>query len=292
VIDFGPDENIEDSTIDFLLPKIKELKREIGIHLDDNHRGEQIRNGSRVVLVGEPNSGKSSLYNLLLDADQAIVTSVPGTTRDLLHTQCRINGNLIHLTDTAGIHEATNEVEKIGIEKTKSEFARSDLVVLVLDAGVCRAAASRNELAELVGPFFDFAKHPDLVVLNKSDLLMSSLEASQLERDVAAACRNVKIVLSSCINNEVEKVVQVLDDMVRPINDENQVFLTRQRHRTYLERVRDRLERFEQMYNNGAVELAAEELRQAVMDIAAINGHVTVDEHVLNVIFSDFCIGK
>lgn len=162
VIDFTEDDGIESETYANVLPLAQKLASEMLNHLNDGGKGERVRSGVKMALVGSPNAGKSSLYNLLLQRDAAIVTDVPGTTRDVLEASLEVGGHLVTLLDTAGLRESKDEVELLGMKRAKGEYERADIRVLVLD---WRESPWSHVLAGL-----SKASPPSLVVLNKADL--------------------------------------------------------------------------------------------------------------------------
>jgi|JI10StandDraft_1071094.scaffolds.fasta_scaffold213902_2 tRNA modification GTPase len=160
VIDFTDDDRIESETYEKVLPLAQQLAVEMRNHLDDGGKGERVRSGVKVVLVGSPNAGKSSLYNLLLRRDAAIVTDVPGTTRDVLESTLEVGGHLVTLLDTAGLRESNDQVELLGMKRARGEYEKADVRVLVLD---WRENPWSHVLEGLELP-------PSLIVLNKADL--------------------------------------------------------------------------------------------------------------------------
>ena len=284
VIDFSEDDGIEEEVISEAVVKARVVAAEMRRHLDDGNRGERIRDGTRVAIVGPPNSGKSSLYNLLLGREAAIVTNVPGTTRDVLEANLDIGGYLIRLTDTAGIHHTDDIVELMGIGRARKEYESADLRALVVDA-------SNEHLTTLLEPFFAQATKPSLVVLNKSDLLMQ--DGSKLLEQSLGDRFNVPVVSISCVKQQYDALLtHVKESLQSMAPSADTPLLTRIRHRILLQSALESLDAFIAASDASTVELAAEELRLSVSEIAAISGHVTVDDHILGAIFSEFCIGK
>ncbi len=284
VIDFADDERIEEETYDKVRPQARRLAEAVRGHLDDGRRGERVRTGAKVAVVGPPNSGKSSLYNALLQRNAAIVTDVPGTTRDVLEAPLEVGGHLVSLVDTAGLRETSDAVEQQGIAKARLEYAAADVRLVLLDW--------RNAAAH-IGEYAELRPMPSLVVLNKTDTAQRREEVLAAQEAVSRAVPSVPVVAISCLAKQLSPLLEQLSRELGPLagGGAGAPALTRPRHRAHLEAACQRLEQFSQSYVRGA-EVAAEDLRWAVREIAAISGHVTVDGDVLDVIFSEFCIGK
>ena len=282
VIDFADDERIEAETYERVFPLAKELAEEMRAHLNDNRCGERIRSGVRVAVVGPPNSGKSSLYNALLRRNAAIVTDIPGTTRDVLEASLTVGEHLVCLVDTAGLRETSDTVEQLGIARSRQEFAGADERILLLDARFSALQAAE---------YTDQTVRPTLVALNKTDLLGSPAAVAAAVAHVAAAFPGVPVVAISCLKQAVAPLIEQLSLQLGPASYGAAPALTRPRHRAHLTAACAQLEQFSESYARG-VEVAAEDLREAVRQIAAISGHVTVDGDILDALFSEFCIGK
>ncbi|KAF4528366.1 hypothetical protein B566_EDAN006623 [Ephemera danica] len=197
-IDFSEDDNIEDGVLDKVKQQALALKTEIQEHLQDGRRGEMLRSGVQVSIVGQPNVGKSSILNALGQRPAAIVTPHAGTTRDIVQLSLDLGGFPVQLADTAGLRESRDEVEQEGIHRARSLASRSDLVVLVTEAH-CVLASGLSKLPEFLQDYLskcqlDLHWQDCIVVLNKADLLEQPLQ--QLE----SLPENV--VLVSCINED------------------------------------------------------------------------------------------
>jgi tRNA modification GTPase len=250
---------------------------------DRARQGQLLQAGLHVVLIGQPNVGKSSLLNRLAGDELAIVTPIAGTTRDALKSSIQIEGIPLHIIDTAGIRElgeTKDEVEKIGSARTWREIEKADLALLILDARVGLAAADRAILEKLP------AALPRVTVYNKIDLLDKAPERH------AEGEHDANIALSAKSGAGVELLEQALLRMAgwRPTED---VFIARARHlealatgARHLAAARDEAKRA-----NPALELFAENLRLAQNALAAITGEFTPDD-LLGAIFSRFCVGK
>ena len=283
VIDFADDEGIEDEVWAKVGPQVNELASEMQSHLNDQRRGEKIRAGWKMSIVGPPNSGKSSLYNVFLQRNAAIVTDIPGTTRDVLESSFEIGGHAIQLYDTAGVRETGDEVEQMGITRALQQYSQSDVRLLVVDGKVL------CERDDVLDPFISVEERPSLVVVNKKDLL-SKDEIDRIKTKLA----DLPFEAISCKEAvNIDMLLDRISELLGPVADQSSPVpvLTRERHRSHVSRSLESLRSFEQYFEMGP-EVAAEELRAAMKEIAAISGHVTVDEHVLGKIFSEFCIGK
>ncbi|MDX5409891.1 MAG: tRNA uridine-5-carboxymethylaminomethyl(34) synthesis GTPase MnmE [Thauera sp.] len=273
-LDF-PEEEIEFLERARALPRLEEIRARLESLLDRARQGALLRSGLNVVLVGEPNVGKSSLLNQLAGEERAIVTEIAGTTRDALRETIQIEGIPLHIIDTAGLRETADRVERIGIERTWREIDRADVILRLVDAG--REDAGREEID---------LKLPEAVeritVLNKIDLL--GLPAGRRVDD-----GRVCLQVSARSGDGVELVRQELLRIAGWHAHGEDVILARERH---LVALREALAHVEAAgCQLAALELFAEELRLAQEQLGEITGEFTADD-LLGVIFSRFCIGK
>lgn len=270
-----------DEDVDFLIEakafeRIEVVASELRAILDRARQGSLLRNGLHVVLVGQPNVGKSSLLNRLAGEERAIVTDIAGTTRDALRETIQIEGIPLHITDTAGLRETTDEVEKIGIARTWAEIARADVVVRLVDvrAGLTDADAAID--ARLP------AGVERITVFNKVDLVAREPGREDGEE-------GVRLYLSAKAGMGVEQLRAELLRVAGWHRHGEDVILARERH---LIALREALARVEAALEaRHALELMAEELRLAQEAVNEITGEFTPDD-LLGVIFSRFCIGK
>ena len=246
---------------------------------DRAQQGKLLQSGLHVVLAGQPNVGKSSLLNRLAGDELAIVTAVPGTTRDALRSTIQIEGIPLHIIDTAGLRETDDEVESIGIERSWREIERSDVVLVVVDACTGVGEAERRILARL----------PDhlrcITVYNKIDLFGRLPECHE-EPDATA------ISLSARSGDGIDLLRRELL-RVAGWHQAEDVFIARERHLRALAEAQQHICEAQDLVTGvlPALELFAEELRLAQQSLAAITGEFTADD-LLGVIFSRFCIGK
>ena len=226
VIDFTDDDLIESETYARVLPLAQQLAHEMRVHLDDGGRGERVREGVKVALVGSPNAGKSSLYNLLLRRNAAIVTNVPGTTRDVLEACLEVGGHKVTLLDTAGLRDSNDQIEMMGIERAKGEYEKADVRVLVLD---WREMPWSNVLEGLG------SQAPSLVVLNKADLGDTTEAVGKIKQ----LFPSVPTVVMSCLIGDSKPLLENLANLLGPVSDDegSAPLLTRPRHRAHVEKV-------------------------------------------------------
>jgi tRNA modification GTPase len=229
-----------------------------------------------VVLAGQPNVGKSSLLNRLAGEELAIVTEIPGTTRDAVRQTIQIEGVPVNVIDTAGLRDTADEVEAIGIARTWEVIGRADALLLVVDARVGVTAADRAIAARLP------AKLKPVTVFNKIDLCGGAPQAEE-------GADGWRIFLSAKMGDGVDMLRRVLLSLAGWQSGGEDVFMARERHLVALARVAQALERAALAMRQ--TELFAEELRLAQAELNAITGEFTADD-LLGKIFSRFCVGK
>ncbi|MDF1857404.1 MAG: tRNA uridine-5-carboxymethylaminomethyl(34) synthesis GTPase MnmE [Candidatus Pelagibacter bacterium] len=272
-IDF-PD---EDLPVD-VLKNIKKISNEVILSikkiLNDQKVGERIREGFKIAIIGPTNAGKSSLLNHLSKRDVAIVSEIAGTTRDVIETHLNIDGYPVVVSDTAGIRDSKNEIEKKGIKLALDKAENADLKLIIVDAksidfkGVLRKLMDENAI----------------LVVNKSDLL---------KKDLSSEIKNFEHVLISVKNNlNIENLILKIKAKLKNkfITNED-ILITRERHRQHLEQSLNYLKNFEEKNEAEDFDKAAEDLRLATRHLGMIVGKVDVEE-ILGSIFNDFCIGK
>jgi tRNA modification GTPase len=243
---------------------------EIGAHLADG-RGERLREGAEVVVLGAPNAGKSSLINAIAKRDVAIVTPEPGTTRDLIEVRLDLDGYPATLVDTAGLHEAGGAVEREGIRRARRRAETADLVVWLADLTGASAPPP-----PLPGPVVRVGTKLDLI-------------DSDSERSTATA--KFDLLISVITGEGVPALLEIISrHVVGAMTPGEAPLMTRERHRAALAAARDAIDRATAA---GArpLELVAEDLRQAGDALARITGRIDVED-LLDVIFREFCIGK
>ncbi len=271
-IDFV-DEELELLADGQVIEKIVGLLKELDSILGKAHQGYLLKEGMRIALVGEPNVGKSSLLNCLAGRDTAIVTPVPGTTRDVVRDQIQIDGMPLHITDTAGLRETLDPVEQEGIRRTKLALNEADLVILLLDDRSFDDNAQTHLLAEI--PTLP------LVIRNKIDL--SGHPAGLSENNV--------LYLSAKTGEGIDALKTYLKEKMGLHHNPETNFMARRRHLEALQRAKTTLQMSLTHAQFSNIELLAEELRQTQQALGEITGQVSTDE-LLGQIFATFCIGK
>jgi len=271
VIDFS-DEELPDGAADTARAEAAGILQEIRAHLDDAQRGELVREGLYLTVIGQPNSGKSTLVNALARRDVAIVSETAGTTRDVIEVRLDLGGFAVTLADTAGLREATEvgAVEAEGVRRALARAEAADLVVLVLDGTAAEPFAGI--------PAEAIAK-ASLTVWNKADLGFS------VPREGLA--------ISAKTGQGLPELIAVLTTLVkaRLSGSGEAPVLTRARHRAALAEAADALARASGASDRAPPELVAEDMRLALRALGRITGRVDVED-LLDVIFRDFCIGK
>jgi tRNA modification GTPase len=263
VIDF-PDEDLPADVANKVWSDVGALERAIAQHLDDGGRGERVREGLKIAIVGAPNAGKSSVLNALARRDAAIVSEIPGTTRDIIDVHMDLGGYAVTLTDTAGLRESSDAIEREGIRRAQKHAADADLKIALFDGTQPRDQAT----AALIDG-------DTIEVINKADLIAPPIATA--------------LSISAKTGVGMDALIAQLIERVRAKSDSGAVVpLTRARHRAALEECRAALARAPVAREP---ELAAEDLRLAARALGRLTGRVDVEE-LLDVVFRDFCIGK
>ena len=269
-IDFSDEEDIPGSVADRIWADMSLLAEEIARHLDSARTGEIVRTGFRVALIGAPNVGKSSLLNNLAQRDVAIVTDIPGTTRDVIEVRLDIGGHLVLLMDTAGLRTSNNIVELEGMRRSMKMAESADLVVELRDL--------TDRTAPLIG---EMAAIDRLVVWTKSDLV----DPSEL------VLPESEIVLSNTSGVGIDKLIRDISERLSELNPPHGAALpTRERHVLHLKQCLNALETAVAA-TKSPLEIRSEHLRTSAQALGRITGSVDV-EQLLGVIFSEFCVGK
>ena len=272
-IDF-PDEDLPKDILNKIKKGSDEVLKDIEKILNDQKVGERIREGFKIAILGPTNAGKSSLINHLSNRDVAIVSEIAGTTRDVIETHLNIDGYPVIVSDTAGIRESVDEIEKKGIKLSLNRAEEADLKLVVVDA---KNIDFNDTLKDLLD---DNA----ILVLNKSDLL---------EKDIDPEIKKTNHVLISIKENKniEELILKIKNNLKNKFISSDDILITRERHRQHLQQCLDHLQNFNQKKEIEDFDKAAEDLRLATRHLGMIVGKVDVEE-ILGTIFNDFCIGK
>ncbi|MGE0044353.1 MAG: tRNA uridine-5-carboxymethylaminomethyl(34) synthesis GTPase MnmE [Hyphomonadaceae bacterium] len=271
-IDF-PDEDLPGALAQSARPRIAALATDLASFLDDAHRGERVREGFRVAIIGAPNAGKSSLLNALVQREAAIVSDIPGTTRDIVEARIVLAGFPVWIADTAGLREAADAIEAEGVRRALERARDADLRIAVDDSRETR--------------WPDALIANDIVVFSKSDVSAVSDDAIASAHAHAFDALRVSAKTGAGIADLLERIAS----RVRDALDSNESApITRARHRALIEEAYDALLRASASLDAGA-ELAAEDLRIAARALGRMTGRIDVEE-LLDEIFARFCIGK
>ncbi len=281
-LDF-PDEDVEHITYNTLKEKTIALQKEINKLYDTSESGKILRDGLKTVIVGKPNVGKSSLLNAILGENRAIVTDIPGTTRDVIEEFVNIKGIPLKIVDTAGIRETEDVVERIGVEKSREFFSAADLSIVVLDSS--RSLDPEDmEILESVQP------NKTIVLLNKTDL-DRVIDLDKIREFIAE--ENI-IEISALQHEGIEKIHDKIEEMVfaGTVRNSSDLVVTNSRHKDALykakQSIEDALNAIESYMPLDFVEV---DFKNIWDYLGYINGD-TVTEDLLDTIFSNFCIGK
>ena len=273
-IDF-PDEDLPNDILNNIKTNSDKIKNEIQKILDDQKVGERIREGFKIAIVGSTNAGKSSLINYLSRRDVAIVSEIAGTTRDVIETHLNIDGFPVVVSDTAGIRDSKDEIEKKGIKLAFKSAYDADLNLIVIEPKSAYFTGFLKELAN---------NSKSILVVNKSDL--------GIEDMIYEFKKYNPIYISLKKEKNLDQLISAIKDKLKNqfINSED-ILITRERHRQHLNQCVFHLESFKNKNKVEDFDKAAEDLRLATRHLGMIVGKVDVEE-ILGSIFNDFCIGK
>ncbi len=271
-IDYPEYLDIEELTSDTLIPLTSTFIEKLDHILKNARSGQLIKDGISTAIVGKPNVGKSSLLNALLEEEKAIVTNIAGTTRDIVEGSINLNGLILNMIDTAGIHETKDFVESIGVNKSKEALLKADLVLLVIDA----SEPLDKEDHELLEMTKDLNR---IIILNKCDL------PKQVELD------GVEI---SAKNLEIEQLKERIEEMfnLEMITKSDEVLISNSRQIALLQQAKQSTQKaIDAMYEGIPTDLIVVDLYDAWKDLKEILGE-EAQEDFLDELFSRFCIGK
>ena len=272
-IDF-PEEDLPKSIYEKLNKDTNEIIKIIEKILNDQKVGETIREGFKIAIVGPPNAGKSSLLNFLASRDVAIVSEIAGTTRDVIETDRKSGSAGIIVSDTAGIRDSKNEIEKKGIKLALKRAEEADLRLVVIEP--------KN--LDFTGFLKDLFDENSILLINKIDLEKFEINDQIRKLD--------PILISIKKNENIDKLIfKIKEKLKNKFTSNNDILITRTRHRHNLNQCLDHLKDFVEKKNAEEYDKAAEDLRLATRHLGKITGKVDVEE-ILGSVFNDFCIGK
>lgn len=278
-IDYPEYEDIEKITIDQIQQKVNNIFKSLEKIIERSKTGKIIKEGLKIVIVGKPNVGKSSILNTLSQSESAIVTNIPGTTRDTIEIEIVLNGVKINLIDTAGIRKTNNQIEKIGVEKSRQAIKQADLVLLVLD--------NSTKLSKEETSLFEYIKnYPHLIFINKSDLESNiDLKMFKSEEVVFGNTKNLEglDILKS-------KIISMFN--LGLIENNDATYFSNVRQISLLEEAQISLENvLKAIQSEMAIEFISLDLRMAWEKLGEIVGE-NYKEELLDELFKRFCVGK
>ena len=276
-IDYPEYEDEEQITVDVLLPTLKQLDLEIDEVLEKSEVSKILKYGIKTAIIGKPNVGKSSLLNALIREDKAIVSNIAGTTRDIVEGDINIGGIVLHLIDTAGVHETIDFVEKIGVEKSKNIIKNADLIILVFDNNSL-INDDDEELLRLT------ANKKRIIVVNKKDL----------ERKIDITKFDKPIFVSSFDLDDIHMIEQKIKDIcnVSDLTNIDSTYIGNARQVAKLKIAKKQLNEAIDSLNNGMpIDIASVDINNCWITLGEILGEVTSEE-LIDELFSRFCLGK
>ena len=273
-IDYPEYEDIEIVTKENLLPRLYEIKEDISKMINNSKNGKIIKEGINIAIIGKPNVGKSSLLNLFLDEERAIVTDIPGTTRDIVEGSVNLNGFLINFIDTAGIRDTEDIVEKIGVERSKNAILFADLVIIVLNNNEELSNYERNLMKEI-------PKEKTIIFVNKSDLNTNLVLDIKHIKGNTLSLEGIKTLKEEIINklklNDINKDLTYMSNV-------RQIDLLKKSYDDIFNAIKS-------LEKGLPVDIVEIDMQNAWNNLGSIIGEVYQDE-LINTLFSNFCLGK
>jgi len=277
-----PEYDIEEITNIEIIKEAKEITKKLEKLEQSFERGKILRDGVSVAIVGRPNAGKSSLLNKILKEDRAIVTDIEGTTRDTIEEFVNIKGISFKIIDTAGIRKADNEIEKIGIDKSKKALREANLVIAIFDI-------SKEFLEEDIEILNNIKRRNSIILLNKTDLGISNVEKEELNQ-YSQNILEISIKNNEGIEEVYNKMAEIFD--IGELETENTSIITNIRHKEAIKNAKENIiKSIEVIEDMMPIDITAIYFKQAVEEINKITGE-NVTEDIINEIFSKFCLGK
>ena len=277
-----PEYDIEELLNTEIKEKLLPIKVDLQKLLDSFDNGKIIKEGIKTAIIGRPNAGKSSLLNAILKEDRAIVTEIEGTTRDTIEEFVNINGLPLKLIDTAGIRNTENEVEKIGIEKSKKLAKEADLCIVIIDSSK-QLNNEDKEILKMVEP------KKTIIILNKIDLK----PIVDKDTDLISNFKNV-VKISALKKEGIEDIYQKISQMFNfnEIDLDNEIVITNERHKNIIKKAIENINKAEESIDkNMPVDIVAISIKEVLANLGEITGDVASEE-IINEIFARFCLGK
>ena len=277
-----PEYDIEEMLNTEIKEKLLPIKVDLQKLLDSFDNGKIIKEGIKTAIIGRPNAGKSSLLNAILKEDRAIVTEIEGTTRDTIEEFVNINGLPLKLIDTAGIRNTENEVEKIGIEKSKRLAKEADLCIVIIDSSK-KLDGEDREILKMVEP------KKTIIILNKIDLK----PIVDKDTDLISNFKNV-VKISALKKEGIEDIYQKISQMFNfnEIDFDNEIVITNERHKNIIKKAIENINKAEESIDkNMPVDIVAISIKEVLANLGEITGDVASEE-IINEIFARFCLGK
>jgi len=272
-IDF-PEEDLPENILDNIKINVQDIIKELQKIINDQRIGERIREGFKVAIIGPANAGKSSLLNYLADREIAIVSEIAGTTRDVIEAHLNLDGYPVIISDTAGIRDSKDEIEKKGIKLSLKRAEDADIKIIILEP----------KSIDFKRFFKDLVDDRSILVVNKMDD-----EDTEVNKDIKK--QNpifISVKKNKNLDSLVKEVKKILENKFISTTD---IFITRSRHRENINNCINHLKKFYDKSSLDDFDKGAEDLRLAIRHLGSIVGKVDVEE-ILGSIFNDFCIGK
>ena len=278
-----PEYDIEEKTNEKILQEVDKALQKLKQLRNSFEQGKLLRDGVNVAIVGRPNAGKSSLLNAILKEERAIVTNIEGTTRDTIEEFVTINGILFKLIDTAGIRNSSNEIEKIGIAKSKKAIQEADLVIAIFD--------TTKDLTEEDKEILKGIQNKNaIILLNKSDLNNKKLKENKIMKALNKDIIEISALKKEGINELYDKMTETFN--VQEMNIENTSVITNIRHKEAILAAENSLYKIKDTINSHMpIDITAIYFKEAIESLNKITGE-NVTEDIINEIFSKFCLGK
>lgn len=276
-IDYPEYSDIKELTNNDILPNTKEIMVEINKIINEGKIGSIIKNGIKVVIIGSPNVGKSSILNKLLDEEKAIVTDIAGTTRDIVEGQININGILLNIVDTAGLRKTEDKIEKIGVKKSIEQIKDADLVLIVLD--------SNKKISTEEKKFINKIKTEKIIVLNKTDLNKGKFKGTKKENVV-----QIDTLSKKGIEPLKNKIIELFN--LEKINNKDLNYLSNSRQLSLMKKVKTHIEQtLKGIKEEKPIDLVEIDLKDAWLVLGKIIGD-SYEEELIDDLFKNFCLGK